>query len=106
MRKLFRKFWTTLFPPGQTHCEDCKEELARVIYMGLPMKMCFDDKDQHEMPYILGFWSFIFFMKIPFTDIDISIPCNGVFTEYSGPYWLGLLNWIFQWEEDEPIDRE
>lgn len=101
MKKAIKWFFGTLFPTGMTHCPECKEPVTKVLYMGLPMKVCF----AHEIPLLYGFFSRIFFMRIPVLDIDISVPCNGVFIEYEGPYFLGLMNWLFGHEDDDPTYR-
>jgi hypothetical protein len=56
----------------------CKHEYVKVIYMGLPMKLC-DNCYQVE-----GFWSWIFWC----------VNFDGTFMLYEGSYLKALWYWL------------
>lgn len=69
-------------------CLKCHKEATKVIYMGLPMKLCME----HDIPELWGFWSFI--VKLYF---------NGTFMIYKG-IWYPRALWIWltkNFDEDE-----
>ena len=65
-----------------TQCPQCKnEEILKVIYYGLPAKLCANEKCNC---LIVGF-SLAFLYWLPF---------NGVFMTYEGSYWPALWVWL------------
>lgn len=62
-------------------CPACGgKDVLKVIYAGLPMKLCTDK----TCVAIFGFWSCIL-LVIPFT---------GVFLSYEGSYWKAIFQWL------------
>ena len=70
-------------------CEGCGEEPSYAIYMGIPMRVCFN----HE---VMGWgcgWTFRILRYIPF---------NGVFATYpKGHYLKGVYHWFTMSNEDD-----
>ena len=64
-------------------CPACGEDGSKVIYYGLPMKLCL------ACHTLWGWWS----------SFVASWPYNGVMFHYEGSYIVGLWHWIF----DEPM---
>jgi hypothetical protein len=60
-------------------CKYCKLEMMKVIYMGLPMKLCMKE----NCNAVYGFWSFILFFHF-----------NGCFLKYEGHYLKGLYHYL------------
>ena len=66
-------------------CPSCKADGDKVIYMGIPVKLCMNE----NCNTVWGFWSFIMTW----------IPFNGYFTVYEGNYFVELFYWIFDNEK-------
>lgn len=62
---------------NEIKCPSCKKKATKVIYMGLPMRLC---DDTENCSTLFGFWSFIVLIT----------PFNGVFLTYTGSYWSAL----------------
>jgi hypothetical protein len=63
-------------------CPDCDEPLTKVIYAGLPGKMCF------SCSLFMGLASYIAMLFF-----------NGHLLVYEGSYWRALWHWLFHTEE-------
>lgn len=61
-------------------CPNCDAESMKVIYYGLPARLCRSD----ECRRLFGFWSFIL-ERLPF---------NGRFLGYTGSYLPALWTWL------------
>ena len=61
-------------------CPRCDCEAHKVIYLGLPMKLCSDEPCR----CLWGFWSWVPVLWF-----------NGGFMEYEGSYWPALWHWLF-----------
>ncbi len=60
-------------------CPECKAASLKVIYMGLPMRICCDNSCGN----LWGFWAWV-----------CSIYFTGWFFVYEGSYLRGLLDWL------------
>ena len=63
-------------------CPNCDSGSTKVIYMGLPMRICWANKCNT----MFGFWSIILYV----------VPFNGWLYSYEGNYIEGLIGW---WKE-------
>lgn len=68
------------------NCPICGENSAKVIYFGLPMRLCDNEEDCH----VFGFWSWILNFFV-ITDEDDQIR----FLVYDGWYIIALFVWLF-----------
>lgn len=60
-------------------CPQCSEDMEKVLYMGLPMKIC----SVAQCSYVDGFWSWV-----------LDWHFNGVFVLYRGSYLKALWRWL------------
>lgn len=65
-------------------CPGCKGEAWRVIYYGLPHRLCADE----DCARIWGWASWL----------TAWLPFNGLLLRYRGGYWSALWRWL-TWEE-------
>ena len=62
-----------------TPCPSCQLSTKKVIYAGLPMKLCYNCLT------LFGFWSWVVESEV--------LPFNGVFLQYEGSYLKALWHW-------------
>lgn len=68
-------------------CPTCQStKTDKVIYTGLPMKLCLVE----ECNTLWGFWSWI-----PSDGFD------GKFSTYKGSYWVAMWYWLTNWDWSE-----
>lgn len=60
-------------------CNNCEGKLIKVIYAGLPMKLC----ENESCNSVYGFWSFV-----------PELYFNGYFVAYEGSYFKALWFWL------------
>ena len=63
------------------NCPACGDTQTKVIYGGLPMRLC----DNEQCNRLDGIFSFVAGMT----------PFNGAFLPYERSYWLALIRWFF-----------
>lgn len=64
-------------------CPACGCETVKVIYMGLPARLCCDE----ACSILFGFLSGVLAL----------LPFNGWFFVYEGSYIKGLIDWFREW---------
>jgi len=73
---------------SENSCPICGKGHIKVIYFGLPVKLCEDE----ECSCMFGFWS----------HIAQYLPYNGWLMQYDGNYWIALYHWLKgSWCEDD-----
>lgn len=69
------------------NCPTCKSTSVKVIYMGIPVRLCWDE----DCATVFGFWAWL---------MDL-IPFNGYFMKYDGSYPAALWHWLTNWPAGE-----
>lgn len=72
-----------------TTCSACGEEAAKVIYLGLPMRLCLDG----ACSSLTGFWSFVAEWLPIVTEDEYGEP-EFAFMVYEGAYLPALWCWL------------
>lgn len=62
-------------------CPACGKKTEKVLYMGVPMRLC---TDKVKCSTVFGFWAFIMFI----------VPFNGMFLVYEGSYFSALWHFL------------
>lgn len=71
-------------------CPRCGKRQLRVIYFGLPMRICVDP----ECACLVGIWSWAPVYLRVFSEDETGAPC-WAFTVYRGSYWRALWRWVW-----------
>ncbi len=70
-------------------CPSCGHSARRVIYLGLPMRLCGD----HYCCTVFGWWSWVP-LWLPVSSFDETGEAGWAFMAYTGSYPRALWRWL------------